>query len=157
VFTVAGVDALGGVADEEVAGGLGLGVGARPSGRCLRDGIRCGGLCGYVLRRLRSSPRGLGSHRVGLGGGMAQARFALQQGDADFLGAAGVDGGFVDDHIAGAEQAADGFAGAFERGQVRPFVAVDRGGNGDDADPDVTFLIVVRRCSWSPGLMRSGE
>jgi len=38
---------------------------------------------------------------------MAQAGFALQQGDADFFGAAGVDGGFVDDHIAGAEQAAD--------------------------------------------------
>jgi len=113
-----------------------------------------GGREGYCL-----SPEGRGAGGEGLGGdaGIDQARFALQQGDADFFGAAGVDGGFVDDHIAGFEQAADGLAGAFERGQVRPFVAVDRGGNGDDADPDVTFLMVVRRCSRSPGLMRSGE
>ena len=66
--------------------------------------------------------------------GASQAALALQDGDAVFFGAAGVDGGFVDDDVAGLEQFADGFAGADQGAQVRALVFVDGRRDGDDVD-----------------------
>lgn len=58
----------------------------------------------------------------------------FEDGHADLLGGAGIDGGFVDDGVAGLEQFAHRFAGPLQRGEVRPLVAVDRGRHCDDVD-----------------------
>ncbi len=63
-----------------------------------------------------------------------EAAGALELGHADFFGGAGVDGGFVDHHVAGLEGGADGLAGLDEGGQVGAIGRVDRGGHGDDED-----------------------
>jgi len=114
VVVVAGVDAFGAVAAVEAVGG----------GRGWRHD--------WTLER----PRGLPRSRVGAGWGVeiGQAGVTGEDGGAVVVGAAGVDGGFVDDQIAGFEDLADGF-GRFEQGrQVGAFVVIDRGGHGDDED-----------------------
>ena len=73
---------------------------------------------------------------------VAQAGGLFQRGYADFLGSAGVDGGFVDDDIAGLEHLANGLAGLDQRGQIRVVGVVYRRGYGDDED--AAFLQISR-------------
>ena len=61
-----------------------------------------------------------------------QAGCLLQQWHADFLGAAGIDGGFVHHHVALFQHAADGFAGLDQWRQVRALGGINRRGHGDD-------------------------
>ena len=63
-----------------------------------------------------------------------QAGFGFEDGDADFFGAAGVDGGLVDYGVAGFEGLADDGRGCFERGEVGLFGVIDGRGDGDDED-----------------------
>jgi hypothetical protein len=49
-----------------------------------------------------------------------------EHGSAVVIGAAGVDGGFVDDQIAGFEDFADGFGGLEQGAEVRAFGVIDR-------------------------------
>jgi hypothetical protein len=65
----------------------------------------------------------------------------FQHGHADFLGGAGIDGGFVDDDGALAQHLADGFGGLDQRGEVGALGLIDRRGHGDDED--VAVLEVV--------------
>ena len=112
---------------DEIGGGRG------GAGGHLEDGGDAVGLVAGVdaLGRVAHGEGG----RTGAGRGfIAQAGDALQDRDAGFLGAAGVDGGFVDHRVAGLEHLADGLAGLDQRGQVRAPGGVDRGGNGDDVD-----------------------
>src|SRR5690625_67329 len=63
-----------------------------------------------------------------------QARFGFEHGYAVFFGAAGVDGGFVDDHIARRQLAANAGAGAQQGGQVGAARGVYGRGHGKDID-----------------------
>src|SRR5690606_37452982 len=58
----------------------------------------------------------------------------LQDGHADFLGRARVDGGFIDDDVAGGKHAAHGAPRRFQRPHVGQLVAVHRRRHGDDVD-----------------------
>jgi hypothetical protein len=57
---------------------------------------------------------------------------ALKDRHADFLGAAGVNGGLVDHDVAALQYLAHRGAGLFERRQVGTLVIVDRGRHGHD-------------------------
>ena len=63
-----------------------------------------------------------------------EAGVLFEDGDADFFGGAGIDGGFVDDDGALAHDLADGFGGLDQRGEVRAIGLIDGGGDGDDED-----------------------
>ena len=67
-------------------------------------------------------------------GVVAEAGVFFEDGDADFFGGAGVDGGFVDDDGAFGHDLADGFGGLDQRGEVGALGVVDGGGYGDDED-----------------------
>jgi hypothetical protein len=58
----------------------------------------------------------------------------LQDRYAHLLGGTGVDGGFIDDHIALFQNLSHGLRGLDQRGEVRPLVAINGGGHGDDKD-----------------------
>ncbi len=65
---------------------------------------------------------------------VAQAGFPLQDRDADVLGGAGIDGGFVDHQVARRHDPADGRAGGDQRAEVGALVGVDGRRDGDDVD-----------------------
>ena len=121
VVFVAGVDAFGGVADEEVARGEWRAVSGLEDILCL------------ALTLPSPAERGFPGLAIGIGG-IAQAGEAFEDGNTDFLGAAGVDGGFVDNHVTGFEQGADGFAGADEGAEIGAFGCVDGSRDGDNVD-----------------------
>ncbi len=56
----------------------------------------------------------------------------FQQGDADFFGGAGIDGGFIDDGGTLLHVLADRGGGADQGGEVGNVGFIDRGGHGDD-------------------------
>ncbi len=62
---------------------------------------------------------------------------AFDDGEALFLGDAGIDGAFVDDDVALGDDFADGLAGFDEGCEVRTIIEVDGGGNGDDCSMSV--------------------
>ena len=119
VVRVAGVDALGAVAEVEGAWRI------PPLPRPLPHQ---GGGEKYSL------PPGGGG--LGRGGRKVfQPRPLLQHRGAVFLGATGIDGGFVDDQVARLEDLADGGGGLEQGREVGALVLVHRGGDGDDEDP----------------------
>ena len=61
-----------------------------------------------------------------------QAREFFEYRDAIFFSATGVNGGFIDDDVAGFEHLAHRFAGLDERCQVWALVVVNRRWHGDD-------------------------
>ena len=63
-----------------------------------------------------------------------QARLALENGDADFLGAAGVNRGFIHHDVALLEHLADALARLHQRREIRPFVLIDRRRHRDDVN-----------------------
>src|SRR5690606_19154724 len=63
-----------------------------------------------------------------------EAGVLFEDGNAVFLGSAGVHRGFVDDDVALLEHLADGFTGLDQRAQGGPLVLVDGRGDGDDVD-----------------------
>ena len=78
-------------------------------------------------------PRGrLHVHPVATAPGEPRPR--LQQRHADFLGAAGVNGGFKNDHSTGLQIPGHGARGALQRTQVRAVGVVDGGGHHHDND-----------------------
>jgi hypothetical protein len=92
-----------------------------------------------IFARTLPSPVGRGFHGGGGGRrGVGQTGEAFEDGNADFLGAAGVDSGFVDNDIAGLEQAGDGFAGFDQWREIRALGCVNGGGDGDDEDVAVS-------------------
>ena len=67
----------------------------------------------------------------------------LEDGHADLLGRAGVDGRFVDHRGAGLQVLADDLRGALERREVGLARVVDRRGHGDDHEVRVADLLGV--------------
>ena len=63
-----------------------------------------------------------------------QAGCLFEDGNAHFLGDAGIDGRFVDDDVALLQDAADGGRGAAQRREIRLLAGVDRGGDRDDME-----------------------
>ena len=57
-----------------------------------------------------------------------------EDGGAVFLGAAGIDGGLVDDQVARLEDLADGGGGLEQGREVGTLVLIHRGGDGDDEE-----------------------
>ena len=68
----------------------------------------------------------------------------LDDRDADFLGGAGIDGGFEDHDGAALQVAADRFAGAEQRSEVRLVRVIDRRRNGDHDKVGLAQLRGVR-------------
>lgn len=64
----------------------------------------------------------------------AQAGHFLQLRSADFLGGAGMDGGFKNHDAAGAQHGADRAAGAHQQRKIRVVLFVDGGRNGHDEE-----------------------
>ena len=149
------LDHLGGLGDLDAAGLVGAcgddarvqavdevgGGGGRAGGDFEDAGDAVGLVAGVdalgAVAAVEGGVRRPGFGGIGTGaraGGERQTGDSFQDRDADFLGAAGVDGGFVDHHVAGLEDAADRLAGPDQRGQVGAFGGVDRGGHGDDVD-----------------------
>lgn len=71
-----------------------------------------------------------------------EAAELFEHGHTHFFGGAGVDGGFVNDHVARLEHFAHGFAGFDKRGHVGAVGLVHWGGHGDDED--LCLLEVLR-------------
>src|SRR5690625_5180262 len=69
-----------------------------------------------------------------------QARFGFEHGYAVFFGAAGVDGGFVDDDIARRQLAANAGAGAQQGGQVGAARGVNGRGHGSDVNRSLVHV-----------------
>ncbi|MCY1428316.1 hypothetical protein D9M71_441960 [compost metagenome] len=84
----------------------------------------------------------------------AQARHLLEHRHADFLGGAGVNGGFVDDDIALLEHLADGLRGLHQRGEVGLLVLVDRGRHGDDERIAGGKVVEVRAIGQPAGVLQ---
>ncbi len=61
-----------------------------------------------------------------------EARFTLEDRDADFLGDAGIDGRFVHHHVAAFERPADRFGRLFHRHQIRLRAGADWRGHRDN-------------------------
>jgi len=73
----------------------------------------------------------------------AQTGMFFQQGNANFFGGAGIDGGFVDDDGALGHDLANRFRCLDQGIEVRPLGIVDRGGHGDDEDAAIPQLFGV--------------
>lgn len=72
-----------------------------------------------------------------------QTGIPFQNRHADLLGGTRIDGGFIDDHIPLVQDLGHGLRGLDQGGEVRPLVAVDGGGHGDDEDVAVAQLLDV--------------
>ena len=136
MLLVAGVDALRAVTDRERVAAL-RGVRDAAIGvqqQVERFRFQAAGVAddGEVFLPVRLAQRGFARRQRGQRRVIAQAGHPLQDRYADFLGAARVDGGFVDHGVARLEHAAQGFTGLDQRGQVGPLGIVDRRGHGDD-------------------------
>ena len=124
------LDDLGGFGDADAGGAVGsrgddagvevvdefCGFGGGAAGDLLDVGQAVGVVAGV------DAFGGVADGEVGIEG---QAGSGFEDGDADFFGAARVDGGFVDDGVAGFEGLADDGRGCFERGEVGLFGVID--------------------------------